>query len=70
MMSTAERINYPAHFGVAGAVLYQPLTAEHGSLLMESLMRCSARRCRSHADGVEIKAFAKSLLPKQARKMN
>lgn len=70
MMSTAERINYPAHFGVAGMVLYQPLTAHHGSLLMESLMRCSARRCRSHADRAEIKGFAKSLLSKQAAKMN
>lgn len=70
MMSTTERINYPAHFGVAGTGLYQPLTAEHGSLLMESLMRCSARRCRSHADRAEIKGFAKLLLSKQATKMN
>lgn len=70
MMSTAERINYPAHFGVAGTVLYQPLTAEHGSLLMESLMRCSARRCWSHSDRAEIKGFAKSLLLKQAMEMN
>lgn len=43
------------------ALRYQPLTAEHGSLLMESLMRCSARRCRSHADRAEIKGSAKSL---------
>lgn len=65
-MGTAERINYPAHFGVAGTALYRPLTAEHGSLLMESLMRCSAQRCRSHSNRAEIKGFAKSLLSKQA----
>lgn len=70
MMSTADRINYPAHFGVAGMVLYQPLTAEHGSLLMESLMSYSARQCCSHADRAEIKGFTKSLLSKQATKMN
>lgn len=46
--------------------LHRPLTAEHGSLLMESLMRCGARPYRSHADPAEIKGFAKSLLSKQA----
>lgn len=69
MISTEERINY-RHTLEWEACKYQPATAVHCSLLMESLMRSDIQWCCSHGDWAKIKGFMKSLLSKLATEIN